>query len=30
MPFEEMDLYWYAFKNEYDPEEVGSGNGENS
>src|SRR5664280_790592 len=24
LPFEEMDLYWYAFKNEYDPEEVGS------
>jgi NAD+ synthase len=24
LPFQEMDLLWYAFKNEYDPEEVGT------
>jgi NAD+ synthase len=24
MPFEQMDLYWYAFENEYDPHEVAS------
>lgn len=23
MPFQQMDLYWYAFKNNYSPEEVG-------
>lgn len=23
LPFQQMDLLWYAFKNEYDPEEVG-------
>jgi NAD+ synthase len=23
LPFKQMDLLWYAFKNEYDPEEVG-------
>jgi NAD+ synthase len=25
MPFHLLDLLWYAFKNEYDPEEVGTG-----
>jgi NAD+ synthase len=24
MPFQQMDLYWYAFKNNYDPGEVGN------
>ena len=24
LPFHQMDLLWYAFKNEYEPEEVGS------
>jgi NAD+ synthase len=24
LPFQQMDLLWFAFKNEYDPEEVGS------
>jgi NAD+ synthase len=24
LPFQQMDLLWYAFKNNYDPEEVGS------
>ena len=24
LPFQQMDLLWYAFKNEYDPQEVGS------
>jgi NAD+ synthase len=24
MPFQQMDLYWYAFKNNYNPEEVGN------
>jgi NAD+ synthase len=24
LPFQQMDLFWYAFKNEYDPEEVGT------
>ena len=24
LPFQQMDLLWYAFKNEYDPEEVGT------
>jgi len=24
MPFQEMDLYWYAFKNSYNPGEVGN------
>ncbi len=24
LPFQQMDLLWYAFKNEYDPEEVGN------
>jgi len=24
LPFAEMDLYWYAFENKYDPAEVGS------
>lgn len=23
LPFQEMDLFWYAFKNSYDPKEVG-------
>ena len=23
MPFHEMDLLWYAFRNDYDPVEVG-------
>ena len=24
LPFQQMDLFWYAFKNDYDPQEVGS------
>ena len=24
LPFHQMDLFWYAFKNNYDPEEVGN------
>ncbi len=24
LPFQQMDLFWYAFKNNYDPEEVGN------
>jgi NAD+ synthase len=24
LPFQQMDLLWYAFKNEYDPQEVGN------
>lgn len=24
LPFQQMDLLWYAFKNDYDPQEVGS------
>jgi NAD+ synthase len=24
MPFQQMDLLWYAFKNDYSPEEVGT------
>jgi NAD+ synthase len=30
LPFQQMDLLWYAFKNEYDPEEVGAVMGKTS
>jgi NAD+ synthase len=30
LPFQQMDLLWYAFKNEYHPEEVGAVMGKNA
>ena len=30
LPFQQMDLFWYAFKNNYDPQEVGNIMGQNS